>query len=75
MTIYIMAKKSIAFILLSFVSFQVLAQQAGLQPYAPSAAEVANAYRLSVKLDTALRNIPTNNDLIPFWKKIGRAHV
>jgi len=73
MTTYPTAKKAIAFILLSFVSFQLLAQQAGLQPYSPSAAEMANAYQLSAKLDTALRNIPTNNDLIPFWKKDGSA--
>ncbi|WP_426328854.1 DPP IV N-terminal domain-containing protein [Pedobacter sp. R-06] len=73
MTTYPTAKKAIAFILLSFVSFQLLAQQAGLQPYSPSAAEMANAYQLSTKLDTALRNIPTNNDLIPFWKKDGSA--
>ncbi|MDQ0966589.1 dipeptidyl aminopeptidase/acylaminoacyl peptidase [Flavobacterium sp. W4I14] len=73
MTTYPTAKKAIAIILLSFVSSQLLAQQAGLQPYAPSAAEMANAYQLSTKLDTALRNIPTNNDLIPFWKKDGSA--
>jgi dipeptidyl aminopeptidase/acylaminoacyl peptidase len=73
MTTYPSVKKAIAIILLSFVSFQLLAQQAGLQPYAPSAAEMANAYQLSTKLDTALRNIPTNNDVIPFWKKDGSA--
>lgn len=73
MTTYLNAKKAIAIILFSFVSLQLLAQQAGLQPYAPSAAEMANAYQLSAKLDTALRNIPTNNDLIPFWKKDGSA--
>ncbi|MFD2581475.1 DPP IV N-terminal domain-containing protein [Pedobacter vanadiisoli] len=73
MSIYTSAKKSIVFILLSFVYFQVLAQQAGLRPYAPSAAEVADAYQLSMKLDTALRNIPTNNELIPFWNKDGTA--
>lgn len=73
MTTYPSAKKAIAIILLSFVSSQLLAQQAGLHPYAPSAAEMANAYQLSTKLDTALRNIPTNNDLIPFWKKDGSA--
>lgn len=73
MTTYPTAKKAIAIILLSFVSFQLLAQQAGLHPYAPSAAEMANAYQLSTKLDTALRNIPTNNDLVPFWKRDGSA--
>lgn len=73
MTTYPNAKKAIAIILFSFVSLQLLAQQAGLQPYAPSAAEMSNAYQLSAKLDTALRNIPTNNDLIPFWKKDGSA--
>jgi hypothetical protein len=73
MNTYPGAKKAIAIILLSFVSSQLLAQQAGLHPYAPSAAEMVNAYQLSTKLDTALRNIPTNNDLIPFWKKDGSA--
>ena len=73
MSIYAPAKKSIAFILLSFVSTQLLAQQARLQPYAPNAAEVADAYQLSLKMDTTLRNIPTNNDIIPFWKKDGTA--
>lgn len=73
MTTYPNAKKAIAIILFSFVYFQLLAQQAGLQPYAPSAAEMANAYQLSAKLDTALRNIPTNNDPVPFWKKDGSA--
>jgi len=73
MIIYATAKKSIVFILLSFVSAQLLAQQARLQPYTPNAAEVADAYQLSLKMDTTLRNIPTNNDIIPYWKKDGTA--
>lgn len=73
MIIYATAKKSIVFVLLSFVSAQLLAQQARLQPYAPNAAEVADAYQLSLKMDSTLRNIPTNNDIIPYWKKDGTA--
>jgi len=70
---YPMVRKPLVLALFSFAFFQSQAQQAPLQPYAPSPAEVANSYQLSNKLDTALRNIPTNNDIIPFWKKDGTA--
>lgn len=70
---YPLVRKPLVLALLSFAFFQSEAQQMPLQPYAPSAAEVANSYQLSNKLDTALRNIPTNNDLMPFWKKDGTA--
>ena len=73
MIIYSLARKSLVLALLSFTFFQSKAQQTALQPYAPSPVEVANAYQRSVKLDTALRNIPTNNDIIPFWDKTGTA--
>lgn len=73
MTIYPIAKKSIAFVLLSLAFFQTKAQQPALRPYAPNPLEMANAYQLSNKLDTAIRNIPTNNDIVPFWKKDGSA--
>lgn len=73
MSIYANAKKPVAFILLSFISIQLLAQQAKLQPYQPNASEVAASYQLSLQMDTTLRNIPTNNEITPFWKKDGTA--
>jgi dipeptidyl aminopeptidase/acylaminoacyl peptidase len=73
MMIHPSARKSLVFAMLSFAFFQVKAQQGALKPYAPSPLEVANTYQLSNKLDTALRNIPTNNDITPFWKKDGTA--
>jgi dipeptidyl aminopeptidase/acylaminoacyl peptidase len=41
--------------------------------YKPSAADMADAYARAEKLDTALRNIPTNNEINPVWKKDGTA--
>lgn len=70
---YSMVRKPLVLALFSIAFLQSKAQQAPLQPYAPSPAEVANSYQLSNKLDTALRNIPTNNDITPFWKKDGTA--
>lgn len=67
------AKMPVIFILLNLVLFQTKAQQLKLSPYAPGAVEMASAYQLSAKLDTALRNIPTNNDIVPYWKKDGSA--
>ncbi|KQM78074.1 peptidase S9 [Pedobacter sp. Leaf216] len=71
--IHPIVRKSLVFLLSSLAFLQAKAQQQTLRPYAPGAAEVANAYQQSNKLDTALRNIPTNNDIIPFWKKDGTA--
>ncbi|WP_316845628.1 S9 family peptidase [Pedobacter psychrodurus] len=71
--IYPIVRKSIVFILSSLAFFQAKAQQQILHPYAPGATEVADAYQRSNKLDTALRNIPTNNDIVPLWKKDGSA--
>lgn len=51
-------------------SLTVLAQQTS---YAPAAEDVVQAYQRANKLDTALRNIPTNNDIVPIWKKDGSA--
>ena len=51
-------------------AFAVMAQQT---PYAPTASEIVQAYQRASKLDTAIRNIPTNNDIVPFWKKDGTA--
>ncbi|MGN7988877.1 prolyl oligopeptidase family serine peptidase [Pedobacter sp. 22226] len=67
------AKMPVIFILLNLVLFQTKAQHLKLSPYAPGAVEMASAYQLSAKLDTALRNIPTNNDIVPYWKKDGSA--
>jgi len=71
--IYPFVRKSIVFVLASLAFFQAKAQQQILHPYAPGATEVADAYQRSNKLDTALRNIPTNNDIVPFWKSDGSA--
>ncbi|GAA4214364.1 S9 family peptidase [Pedobacter jeongneungensis] len=71
--IFSKAKMPVIFILLNLVLFQTKAQQSKLSPYAPGAVEMASAYQLSAKLDTALRNIPTNNDIVPYWKKDGSA--
>ncbi|MGO4879046.1 prolyl oligopeptidase family serine peptidase [Pedobacter psychrotolerans] len=54
----------------SFTSLIVLAQQ---KPYAPTATDIVEAYQRASQLDTAIRNIPTNNDIVPFWKKDGTA--
>lgn len=54
----------------TITSFTVLAQQTS---FAPSAADVIQAYQRANKLDTAIRNIPTNNDIVPLWKKDGSA--
>lgn len=47
--------------------------QAQLKPYSPTKIEVAEAYKRSAKLDTALRNLPLNNDINPQWNKGGSA--
>lgn len=71
--IYSVAKKAV-FLILGVLAFsRTEAQQPVLKPYLPNAAEIANTYQLANKLDTAIRNIPTNNDIIPFWKKDGSA--
>jgi len=54
----------------TITSFTVFAQQTS---YAPSAADIVQAYQRANKLDTAIRNIPTNNDIVPSWKKDGSA--
>lgn len=53
-------------------SLSVFAQKQGVL-YAPSAAEMAEAYQRGAKIDSALRNIPTNNDISPNWNKAGTA--
>lgn len=54
----------------TIASFPVLAQY---KEYAPTAADIVQAYQRASQLDTAIRNIPTNNDITPFWKKDGSA--
>ncbi|WP_316828245.1 S9 family peptidase [Pedobacter miscanthi] len=71
--IHAFAQKSIIPVLFILAFFQASAQQKGLSPYLPNAGEMADAYQRSGKLDTALRNIPTNNDIIPFWNQSGTA--
>lgn len=63
-------QKAIALTFLS-VSFSVVNAQK--VPYAPNQLQVVNAYKKASDLDSALRNIPTNNEIIPFWKKDGSA--
>ncbi|KLT64453.1 peptidase S9 [Pedobacter sp. BMA] len=41
--------------------------------YLPNASDIALNYQQASKIDTALRNLPTNNDITPFWKKDGTA--
>jgi dipeptidyl aminopeptidase/acylaminoacyl peptidase len=68
-----MTKKLLVTILLSFTFYMVQAQKKELTPYAPTSKEIADAYLLSNRMDTLLRNIPTNNEIIPSWKKDGSA--
>ncbi|MCX2476277.1 prolyl oligopeptidase family serine peptidase [Pedobacter sp. MC2016-05] len=63
-------QKAIALTFLS-VSFSVVNAQK--VPYAPNQLQVVNAYKKASDLDSTLRNIPTNNEIIPFWKKDGSA--
>jgi dipeptidyl aminopeptidase/acylaminoacyl peptidase len=71
--IYFMARKLLVTVLLSVTFYTVRAQKPELTPYAPKSTEVADAYLLSNRMDTLLRNIPTNNEIIPFWKEDGSA--
>ncbi|MGK6343641.1 DPP IV N-terminal domain-containing protein [Chryseobacterium sp. DT-3] len=68
---YPTAKKAIALIFCISIFFQTKAQQSTLTPYKPSAAEIALAYLSANKLDTIIRNIPTNNNIVPSWKEDG----
>ncbi|WP_231465380.1 S9 family peptidase [Pedobacter sp. Leaf132] len=62
-------QKLITITLLHFCCATVYAQ---LQ-YAPTAKDIAEAYSRANKLDTLLRNIPTNNEIVPVWLKNGTA--
>jgi dipeptidyl aminopeptidase/acylaminoacyl peptidase len=57
----------------TFFTTSFVAAMAQQTPYAPTAADIVQAYQRASKLDTALRNLPTNNDIVPFWKKDGSA--
>jgi dipeptidyl aminopeptidase/acylaminoacyl peptidase len=70
MKINLLFQKSIAATFLCACFFSVKAQRIA---YSPSSADVAEAYIRASKLDTALRNIPTNNEILPIWKKDGSA--
>ncbi|MFC3562259.1 S9 family peptidase [Pedobacter jamesrossensis] len=70
MKTHLPVQKAIAILSLLFLFFSANAQNA---PYKPSATDMANAYLRAERLDTALRNIPTNNDIVPSWKKDGTA--
>ncbi|RZK40690.1 MAG: S9 family peptidase [Pedobacter sp.] len=61
--------KTIALAFLSIGFFSVYAQS----PYAPTSSEIAEAYDRANKLDTLLRNIPTNNEIVPLWLRDGSA--
>lgn len=63
-------RKTIAFL---FLSSFFLTTQAQKTPYKPTALNMADAYARAAKLDTALRNLPTNNDINPIWAKDGTA--
>lgn len=64
------APKVIAILLLLFSFLSLKAQRTA---YKPSASDMAEAYLRAAKLDTALRNLPTNNEIVPSWKKDGSA--
>jgi dipeptidyl aminopeptidase/acylaminoacyl peptidase len=68
-----MTKKIAVIVLLGFIFYTVRAQKTELTPYAPTPTEVTDAYLLSNRMDTLLMNIPTNNEIIPFWKEDGSA--
>ena len=53
-------------ILISTIVFPSKVQQLS---YAPNADQIARAYKNSDNLDSTLRNLPTNNDITPFWNK------
>jgi len=57
----------------TFFTTSIVAAMAQQTPYAPTATDIVQAYQRASKLDTALRNLPTNNDIVPFWKKDGSA--
>lgn len=63
-------QKTIAVTILFLAFLSVSAQKV---PYAPTTAELTEAYKRAARLDTALRNIPTNNEIIPLWRKDGLA--
>ncbi|WP_421940162.1 prolyl oligopeptidase family serine peptidase [Pedobacter sp.] len=63
-------QKTITLTCLTLAAFSAGAQK---NPYAPTAAEMVEAYKRAGKLDTALRNIPTNNEILPQWRKDGAA--
>ncbi|WP_443938716.1 prolyl oligopeptidase family serine peptidase [Pedobacter sp. MW01-1-1] len=60
-------------ILFTFFAIGCLNAKAQMVPYAPSAADITQAYQRANTLDTVLRNIPTNNEILPIWRKDGTA--
>jgi dipeptidyl aminopeptidase/acylaminoacyl peptidase len=70
MKINLLFQKTLAATFLCATFFSVQAQRTA---YAPSTKDIAEAYNRASKLDTALRNIPTNNEIIPLWKQDGSA--
>ncbi|WP_316801628.1 S9 family peptidase [Pedobacter frigidisoli] len=57
----------------TMLSAHMAIAQQKVTAYLPDASDIALNYQQASKIDTALRNLPTNNDITPFWKKDGTA--
>lgn len=49
------------------------AQQNKLLPYSPTGLEMENAYREAGLLDSALRRLAVNNEILPYWSADGHS--
>ena len=66
-------KISSIYLFLIVIAFSSKAQQNQLQPFSPSGAEMERAYSQAGQLDSALRKVAVNNEIIPFWNADGHS--
>mgnify|MGYP003575825640 CR=1 FL=1 len=55
------------------IAFSSKAQQNQLLPFSPSGAEMERAYSQAGQLDSAVRKVAVNNEIIPFWNADGHS--